>query len=214
VDLFLQIWGGGGYLLAKILLSHAEGLEKDRTWRIAGWLAYIIGLPAWIMLLAGKNDWIAAANEAGGLPALVLGLVLAWKGLDKAPALADRGVKIFTWIMIALGLGYSIYFFGGITSFTQILEMGVTIGFLLGTYLLAKKKPAGWLFFALMLCSMGTLMYFQGKVILIFQQALSLVFVIRGFARGISKGARHLCERGQGAPRSNKKPVVDFFPSL
>jgi hypothetical protein len=162
-------------------------LEKDRPWRIAGWLAYIIGLPGWIILLAGKNDWMAAANEAGGLPALVLGLVLAWKGLDKASALADWGVKIFTWIMVALGLGYSIYFFGGITSFTQILEMGVTVGFLLGTYLLAKKKPSGWLFFAMMLCSMGTLMYLQDKVILVFQQALSLVFVIRGFVRGISK---------------------------
>ena len=191
MDLFLQIWGGGGYLLAKILLSHAEGLEKDRPWRIAGWLAYIIGLPAWIIILAGKNNWIAAANEAGGLPALVLGLVFAWKSLDKAPALADWGVKLFTWIMIALGLGYSIYVFRGITAFTQILEMGVTIGFLLGTYLLAKKKPSGWIFFALMLCSMGTLMSLQGKVILIVQQAISLVFAIRGFARGI-KGRKLL----------------------
>ncbi|AEF82351.1 hypothetical protein [Leadbettera azotonutricia] len=187
MDLFLQIWGGGGYLLAKILLSHAEGLEKDRPWRVAGWLAYIIGLPAWVMLLAGKHNWIAAANEAGGAPALVLGLALAWKGLDKAPALADWGVKIFTWIMIVLGLGYSVFFFGGITAFSQILELGVTAGFLLGTYLLAKKKPSGWLFFALMLCSMGTLMYLQGKTILIFQQAISLVFVIRGFVKGVSR---------------------------
>jgi hypothetical protein len=190
MDLFLQIWGGGGYLLAKILLSHAEGLEKDRVWRIAGWLAYIIGLPAWVILLAGKHNWIAAANEAGGAPALILGFTLAWKGLDKAPAPADRAVRIFTWIMIILGLGYSLYFFGGITAFSQILELGVTAGFLLGTYLLAKKKPSGWIFFALMLCSMGALMYLQGKVILIFQQALSLVFVIRGFLRGIQSRKR------------------------
>ena len=187
MDIFLQIWGGGAYLLAKIFLSHAEGLEDDRKWRIAGWFSYIIGLPAWVILLAGKNNWIAAANEAGGIPALFLGLILAWKRLDKAPPYADWGVKIFTWIMVILGIIYSIYHFGGITEFTQILEMGITIGFLLGTYFLAKKMPLGWLLFALMLCSMGVLMFLQGKIILTFQQAISLIFVTKGFLRAITK---------------------------
>jgi hypothetical protein len=183
VDIFLQIWGGGGYLLAKILLAHAEGVTEDRNWRVAGWAAYLAGLPAWIVLLSGRHDWIAAANEAGGAPALLLGLVLAWKRLDRVPRAVDWCIKGFTWIMIALGVMYSLYYFGGLASVSQVLEMGVTVGFLLGTYLLAKKKPSGWILFALMLVSMGLLMLIQGKIILVFQQGLSLVFAVSGFIR-------------------------------
>lgn len=187
MDLFLQIWGGAGYLLAKIFLSHAEGLKEDRTARIAGWLAYLAGLPAWVLLLSFKNDWIAAANEAGGAPALVLGLVLSIRNLGKAPPFADWAVRIFTWVMIVIGIAYSLYRFGGITAFSQILEMGVTLGFLLGSYLLAKKKSSGWLFFILMLCSMGLLMLIQEKYILVIQQGVSLLFAVRGFIRSVSR---------------------------
>jgi hypothetical protein len=187
VDIFLQIWGGCGYLFAKILLAHAEGVQNDRKWRVAGWFMYLLGLPAWVVLLAGKQNWIAAANEAGGAPALILGLVLAWKNLDNAPKHIDWGIKIFTYCMIALGTIYSVYYFGGITTLSQILEIGVTIGFLLGSYLLAKKKSTGWLLLALMLLSMGMLMYLQGKMILIIQQAISLLFVINGFYRSLRR---------------------------
>jgi hypothetical protein len=185
MDLFLQIWGGAGYLAAKILLSHAEGIKNDRAWRIAGWLSYVIGVPAWVILLAGKHDWLAAANEAGGAPALILGLVLAWKGREKAHPAVDLAVRIFTYLMIALGAGYSLYVFHGITAFTQVLEIGVTVGFLLGSYLLAKKKAAGWLLFMLMLTSTATLMFIQGKPVLVIQQTISLVFVINGFVRAV-----------------------------
>lgn len=185
MDIFLQIWGGGGYLLAKILLAHAEGLRDDRKWRVAGWFMYLLGLPAWVILLIGKQNWIAAANEAGGAPALLLGLVLAWKSLDRAPRSVDWGIKGFTYGMILLGMLYSLYYFGGITAFSQVLEIGVTIGFLLGSYLLAKKKSVGWLFLAVMLISMGTLMYIQGKPLLIIQQAISLAFVVNGFIRSL-----------------------------
>jgi hypothetical protein len=193
MDIFLQLWGGGGYLLAKILLSHAEGLQDDRKWRIAGWLAYILGLPAWVILLVGKQDWIAAANEAGGGPALVLGFVLALKRLDKVHPIVDLGIRIFTYGMIIFGVSYRFWFFGGITAFSQILELGVTIGFLLGSYLLARKKASGWLFFALMLISMGMLMYIQGKIILIFQQGISLIFAVIGFTRALhhKRNAEH-----------------------
>jgi hypothetical protein len=139
------------------------------------------------MLLIGKQDWIAAANEAGGGPALVLGFVLALKGLDKAHPLVDLGIRIFTYGMIIFGVSYSFWFFGGITTFSQILELGITVGFLLGSYLLAKKKASGWLFFALMLISMGILMYIQGKIILIFQQGISLIFAVIGFARALRR---------------------------
>jgi hypothetical protein len=190
MDLFLQAWGGGFYLLAKILLSHAEGLRYDRNWRMAGWAMYILGLPAWVVLLAGRQNWIAAANEAGGAPALALGLILAWKGRGKAHPVAEWGVRIFTYLMIVFGAGYSIYSFGGITAFSQMLEIGVTIGFLLGSFLLAGRKAAGWLFYALMTLSMGSLMFIQGKAILVVQQGVSLLFVALGFARSIRRGAK------------------------
>jgi hypothetical protein len=187
VDLFLQLWGGTGYLTAKILLSYAEGLSDDRKWRIAGWSAYLAGLPAWVVLLASHRDWIAAAIEAGGVPSLILGLVLAVKRIDHAPKLLDRCVSVFIYIMIIIGAAYSVYVFKGITAFSQILEFGVTIGFLLGSYLLAKKKGSGWLLYALMLVSMGALMLIQGKIILVVQQAVSLVFAIFGFVRSVRK---------------------------
>jgi hypothetical protein len=185
MDLFLQIWGGLGYLLAKVLLAHAEGLREDRSWRVAGWSAYLIGLPAWVILLAGKQNWIAAAIEAGGAPALFLGLVSAWKRSARTHQAVDWSVKAFTYLVIAGGIVYSVYHFQGITTLSQCLEIGVTIGFLLGGYLLAKKNPLGWLLFAEMLIAMGLLMFIQEKWVLVFQQGISLVFVISGFIRGM-----------------------------
>ncbi|MDR2798239.1 MAG: multidrug transporter [Treponema sp.] len=187
MDIFLQFWGGAGYLLAKIFLSHAEGLKDDRTWRIMGWSVYLIGLPAWVILLAGKQNWIASAIEAGGAPALLLGLVMAWKRLDQMPLWLDRCVKGVTYLMIIFGIAYSVYYFKGITTLSQILEIGVTFGFLLGTYLLAKRNPRGWLLFAEMLICMALLLYRQGKLILCVQQILSLAFAVNGFIRGFRK---------------------------
>jgi len=80
-----------------------------------------------------------------------------------------------------LGVGYSLYDYGGITSETQVLEIGVMIGFLIGTYLLAKKNSYGWLFFMLMNASMAALMLLQHKPLLGMQQLVSLCFVIYGF---------------------------------
>jgi hypothetical protein len=190
MDIFLQIWGGAGYLLAKIFLSHAEGVRDDRNWRLAGWSLYLLGLPAWVILLAGRQNWIAAANEAGGGPALLLGLVLAWTGRYKAHPAIEWVVRIFTYLMIVIGTGYSLYTFGGITAFSQVLEIGVTVGFLLGSFLLAGRHPSGWLLYALMIVSMGALMFTQGKVILIVQQGVSLVFVILGFFRAVRRGKK------------------------
>jgi hypothetical protein len=187
MDIFLQIWGGAGYLLAKVFLSHAEGVKNDRLWRIAGWFMYIIGLPAWVILLIAKQNWIAAANEGGGAPALILGLVMAWKNLDTVPKYIDWGIKIFTYGIVIIGTVYSLYVFNGITTFSQILEIGVTVGFLLGSYFLAKKNPSGWIFMIIMLISMGSLMYIHGKMILIIQQIVSLFFAVNGFLKSIHK---------------------------
>jgi hypothetical protein len=183
MDVFLQVWGGTGYLLAKILLSHAEGLTHDRKWRMAGWAAYLAGLPAWVMLLASRHTWIACAIEAGGAPSLVLGLIMAWKQINRINRILDWSIKVFTYLVILLGIAYSVYYFKGITTVSQVLEIGVTFGFLLGSYLLAKKKSVGWLLFAEMLVCMCVIMMIQGKWILVFQQAVSLVFAIIGFVR-------------------------------
>jgi len=187
VDLFLQIWGGIGYLLAKILLAVAEGMNNGRKLRIIGWFSYLLGIPAWVILLAGKNNWVVAAIDLGSVPSMILGIVIAWKQNNQINKMADIFVKAFTFLMIITGTFYSVYYFHGITTFSQILEILITFGFLSGSYLLAKNNPNGWLLFALMCTCMGILMLIQDKVILVFQQGISLVVVIVGYIRAIKK---------------------------
>jgi hypothetical protein len=179
--LLLQVWGGGFYLANKILLSVAEGrVEADRL-KIWGWAFYLLGLPAWIIILVTKQDWIAAAIEVGGAPSMVLGLMIAFRKGNSLPAVLDKFAMIFAYILIFGGTSYSIYIHGGITSLTQVLEVGVMAGFLGGTYLLAKNSRSGWLLFMIMNSSMGLLMYLQGSLILAAQQAISLLFVFYGY---------------------------------
>lgn len=183
VSIFLQIWGGGCYLLNKMLFAFAEGrrFTAQRLLRLCGWLVYVAGVPAWVAILLDKHNWIAASIEAGGIPSMLFGLYTAYKS-PQAPSLRfDRLAAVFTYGFIVLGVGYSLYDYGGVTSVSQVLEMGVTAGFLLGSYLLAKNKAAGWLFFMLMNGSMATLMSMQGKPILAVQQLVSLCFVVYGY---------------------------------
>jgi hypothetical protein len=187
IDLFLQIWGGIGYLLAKIMLASAEGINNGRKWRIIGWVSYLIGIPAWVILLAGKNNWVVAAIDLGSIPSMILGLVITWRQDTQVNKVFDMVVKCFTFFMIILGISYSVYYFHGITTFSQILEILVTFGFLLGSYLLAKNNPTGWLLFALMCICMGILMLLQDKTLLVFQQGISLFVVIFGYVRAIQK---------------------------
>jgi hypothetical protein len=192
IDLFLQIWGGIGYLLAKILLALAEGtlaegMNNNRRLRIIGWFSYLVGIPAWVILLAGKNNWVVAAIDLGSVPSMILGIILAWKQNIQVNKVFDMFVKFFTLFMIILGTVYSIYYFHGITTFSQILEILITFGFLLGSYLLAKSNPAGWLLFALMCTCMGILMLIQDKYLLVLQQGISLIVIIIGYIRAIKK---------------------------
>jgi hypothetical protein len=183
MDLFLQLWGGGLYLLNKIFFALAEGRQEaiKRKLRITGWAVYILGVPAWVIILVGKHDWIAASIEAGGVPAMLFGLLNACQKTDNPDRNLDLIASLFTYAALIFGVGYSLYDYGGITSGSQILEIGVMIGFLLGSYLLAKKNTYGWLFFMLMNGSMATLMFHQGKPLLSIQQLVSLCFVIYGF---------------------------------
>ena len=183
MDLILQIWGGSFYLINKICFAFAEGKERNRKrqLRIIGWVIYILGVPAWVIILIIKHDWIAASIEVGGVPAMLFGLFNVYKNSEKPNRFFDIVASFFTYAFIIFGTSYSIYDYRGITSLSQLLEIGVMIGFLLGSYLLAKNKTYGWLFFMLMNGSMGTLMLIQNKPILTIQQAVSFCFVIYGF---------------------------------
>jgi len=142
---------------------------------------YILGVPAWVIILIIKHDWIAASIEVGGVPAMLFGLFNVYKNSENPNRFFDIVASFFTYVFIIFGTSYSIFDYRGITSLSQLLEIGVMIGFLLGSYLLAKNKTYGWLFFMLMNGSMGTLMLIQNKPILAIQQAISFCFVVYGF---------------------------------
>ncbi|MEI6897056.1 MAG: hypothetical protein V5786_06165 [Psychromonas sp.] len=179
MDLILQVWGGGFYLVNKILFARAEGKQAalKKSIKIKAWIVYILGVPAWIIILVGHQNWIAASIEAGGIPAMLLGLYNTYHDNQKHNRLFNRIVAICTYSSLVFGLVYSMTLHGGIVSISQVLEIGVMMGFLLGSYLVAKNNPMGWLFFMLMNLSMATLMLLQDKPILMVQQLVSLCFV-------------------------------------
>ena len=184
MDILLQIWGGGFYLANKIFFSLSETKvdHKKNQFKLLAWSAYIVGVPAWVILLVGKNDWIAASIEAGGIPAMLLGLYIAFYQ-KQASLLIETSVKYITYFAIAFGIFISVQHYGGITSTSQFLEMGVTLGFLMGSYLMTQHNKNGYLFFMLMNLSMASLMFLQDKHILMVQQLISLAFVIYGYSQ-------------------------------
>ncbi|MBN2232456.1 MAG: nicotinamide mononucleotide transporter [Deltaproteobacteria bacterium] len=192
MSLILQLWGGLFYLTNKICFALAEGSARTRRrqLKIAGWAIYILGVPAWVIILVDKHNWIAAAIEAGGVPAMLLGLYNAHHHGASHHQFFDRTTSLCTYAFILLGVGYSLHDYGGITSCSQVLEIGVTTGFLLGSYLLAVGNGTGWLLFMLMNGSMGTLMAIQSKPILALQQVVSLGFVVYGFTAALKAHPR------------------------
>ena len=191
MNIILQIWGGGFYLSHKILLAIAENksLVSQRKLRIAGWLCFMIGVPAWLIILIEENDWIAASIELASLPVIFLGLYNAYHNNQKQNQLLKNIVKYFIATSITTGLGYSLFINSGITSLQQILEIFIMIGFLLGSYFLAQNKAIGWLMFAIMNLSMATLMLIHENIILFCQQLISLCFIIYGYSQARHKQA-------------------------
>lgn len=183
MDIALQAWGGGCYLLNKIFFALAEGRSPraKRQLKLLGWWIYLIGVPAWVIILVGKHNWIAASIEAGGVPAMLLGLVTVYQNRDLPHKGFDRIASVLTYAFLGLGVCVSVYEHGGIGAVTQMLEIGVMIGFLVGSYLLAKSNLYGWLFYMFMNASMATLMWIQHKPLLTLQQLVSLGFVVYGF---------------------------------
>jgi hypothetical protein len=186
-ETFLQIWGGTGYFLAKVLLVRAEFVDNDRNLRLTGWIVYLLGLPAWIILLASRQNWIASAIETAGVPAIILGIVMTWRQNNNPNKIIDWSIRVFTCLMIILGVSYSIYTFNGIRTFSQILEIIIIFGYLVSNYLLAKRNPFAWLMFMVGLISMSVLMYIQDKPILCIQQLISLIPAIIGFIKNMKQ---------------------------
>jgi hypothetical protein len=183
MDLIFQIWGGGFYLINKILFALSESKQGSfkKKLKIVGWIIYILGVPAWVIILVGHQDWIAASIEAGGIPAMLLGLYNTYHDHKKPHKFFNNFVYLSTYGSLVCGLLYSFNLHSGITSITQVLEIGVMLGFLLGSFYMAKNSSNGWLFFMLMNLSMASLMFLQDKPILMAQQLLSFCFVLFGY---------------------------------
>lgn len=183
MDLVLQIWGGSFYLINKILLALSEGRTgtSKKNLKLSAWLIYILGVPAWVIILLSGQHWIAASIEAGATPAMLLGLYNAYHDNKKPNKIFNNIVTVFTFSSLIFGLLYSINYHSGIASVSQILEVVMMLGFLLGSNYLARGNNIGWLFFMLMNLSTAVLMLLQDKPILMVQQLISLCFVIYGY---------------------------------
>jgi hypothetical protein len=173
--LILQIWGGLFSLLNKVCFSRAERNEGElkRKWRISAWVSLLVSHPSWIIINFLERNWIVVAVIFGVIPSVIVGLIISVRGRGHEPKWLDYIARIAA----VFGIAYSIYDFGGITTINQMLELGVAVGLLAGTYLLAKQLAIGYLFFALLNISSMALMGIQGYYWLMFQQFISLYFV-------------------------------------
>ncbi len=174
--LLLQIWGGGCYLLNKIGFSLAERAETrsaSKRRRISSWVIYLAGLPAWIIVFVHEKNFIAAAVESGGAPAMAAGLITAVRGKGSVP----HWLEYMARLAIVFGLALSIREFGGITTVSQLLELGISAGFLMGTYLTARQNAQGYLWLMLGNMACAALMGLQAYYLLMVQQIISFYFV-------------------------------------
>ena len=182
LNILLQIWGGMFYLLNKLFFSKAERAVNQRhqmKWRLRAWTSYLIGLPPWVIIFISERNWIAAAVESSGVPAMLIGLSAARRGQPQfhESAWLDHLAKL----MIIIGLGLSFYDFGGLATLNQFLELGIAAGFLMGTYLLAKSKPQGYFWLTLGNINAALLMMHQGYFLLMTQQIISLSLVLDAY---------------------------------
>jgi hypothetical protein len=143
------------------------------------WASYLIGLPPWILIFISERNWIAAAVESSGVPAMLIGLSAARQSHTQLHEYVwlDHLAKL----MIIIGLGLSLFDFGGLATLNQFLELGIAAGFLMGTYLLAKSKPQGYFWLTLGNISAALLMMRQGYFLLMTQQIISLSLVIDAY---------------------------------
>lgn len=169
------------------VFSEGNITQAGNRIRVLGWVMYILGVPPWVIILVSNQNWIAASIEAGGLPAMFLGLYVSCNRGNRPGKSIYTLVTCLTYIALAFGVSNSLYVNGGLTSLSQFLEIGVMFGFLLSGYYIAKDNSVGWLYFMLGNVSMAALMYIEGALILMTQQLISLVFVIYGYRKALRK---------------------------
>lgn len=208
-DNLLQIWGGLFYLLNKICFSRSEresDVVNKKRWRIKSWIVYLAGLPAWVIVFVSERNWIAATVETGGAPAMTFGLIVATRG----DGLESAWLNVLAKLCVFAGLGLSLYEYGGITNVSQLLELGIASGFLVGTYLMAHNSRHGYLWLILGNMSCAALMGLEGYYILAGQQLFSLVFVTDAY---VIRSKSNLVDRisdGHSLSRRNTM-FKDFF---
>jgi len=106
MDLVLQFWGGGFYLLNKILFALAVGRKPQKKRQL---VIYLLGVPAWVIILLHKHDWIAASIEAGGVPSMLFGLCIVYNNSTIPNRLFDTVASVFTYSFITMDVGYSLF---------------------------------------------------------------------------------------------------------
>lgn len=186
LQLIVELLACAGYLFQKIFLWAAERAQDlkdavmERRWRIAAWSVYIVGLLPWVYIFITQRNWIAGLVEASGLPAMVLGLAIAIRGIKE-----QLPPWVFKLAIVSAGCGFlvSLWDFKGINTINQWLEIGLVLGYLVGTYQLALKKASGYIWYVLMHLCCGRLMWIQHSPWLCLQQVLSLVFIAAAYRR-------------------------------
>jgi len=177
-SIFLQIWGGIFYLLNKIFLSCKErnktSIDKKK-WRVRSWQVYILGLPGWLFFFIIDHNLIAFVVELSGLPIMLIGLATAKGKISKKEE--SFWIKFIAVSSVIIGISASLFYFGNINSAKQFLEVGLSIGFLIGTYLLIYDHPRGYLWFILMNLCCASLMWIDKHFWLMTQQIISIFFV-------------------------------------
>jgi hypothetical protein len=182
IDFLLQLWGGTFYLLNKLYFSKAErsvSIRYQCKYRMQAWSSYLIGLPPWVFIFISERNWIAAAVESSGVPAMFIGLTAALHGHTQLHGYL--WLDCLAKLMIIIGLGLSFYDFGGLVTLNQFMELGVAAGFLMGTYLLAKTNPQGYIWLMVGNICAALLMMRQGYFLLMTQQIISLSLVIDAY---------------------------------
>ena len=186
-DFLLQFYSYLGalcFLVNKIYLSQAERArdeETELTNRALAWKSYLRGLPFIVVLFYETRGWLAASVEAAGAPAVYLGLVRAKRGKkSKLP------VSLFVFALAAsvLGLCGSLYLYRGLTEWSQVCELGLSVGYFVGTFLLAYRDDKnGYLWYVLMHVAGAAYFYIiptTNWVMVIFQ-VVSIGFVVDAY---------------------------------
>ncbi len=194
-EVIYQILGGVFYLLNKIFLSLGERMAKKIIWisvyrfleslnidktklKIWSWISLLIGIPFWLILFKIQNNSIALALEASAIPSIVIGLIFSVKGLNKKEPFWIKYVVIYS---IVYGLHQSISYYNGINNEIQITEIIMVFTFLIGNYYLTKGKNTGYIYYILMHVSCIYLMYLNEYHGLMWQQLISIGFVVDAY---------------------------------